>query len=247
MQTIPQYAAWCIPLVLMTIDDGYSSQYQAVQYAISKGVMVTSYIVSDRIGEADRLTEAQLIELDAAGCDIGNHTKEHLRFTDQLVTQENIEAAIAGCRDYLEGIGLTRASRHLTPPWGIYLGNDNGATSFAAMEATGMLTSRTGRDELFDVYDYFPDDPYQFPTYVINAAISLETAKGWIDDAIANQKVIVITGHKFTAGELVDINDWAYADWEALIDYIVATRIPALTITQLYALGLGSVEYTPTG
>jgi peptidoglycan/xylan/chitin deacetylase (PgdA/CDA1 family) len=217
-----------------------------MDYAISKGVMGTTYIVSDWIDTKDYLTEAQILAYDAAGWDVANHTKEHLRFTDQLVTQANIEAAIVACRDYLEGIGLTRASRHLAYPWGAYIGGDSGATTFAAMAATGMLTGRTTAPGDFDVGNYIPSDPYQIPGNVVRADKTLETAKSYIDDAIANGTVVCLYLHNFT-NDTPTATEWTYSDWEALIDYIVATRIPALTITQLYALGFGSIEYTPTG
>lgn len=233
-------------MIIITFDDGRDSQYAAFQYAAARGVNVTNYIVSDWIDTADHLTAAQIVEMDAAGWDIANHTKEHLRFTDQLVTQENIEAAIAACRDYLDGLGLTRASRHLAYPWGAYLGSDSGATTFAAMAATGMLTGRTTAESIFNVGDYLPGNPYQIPSLNIDYNDSLASVKAAIDDAIANGTVLCLYFHGFVNSSPA-ATEWTYADWEALIDYIVATRIPALTITQLYALGLGSVEYTPTG
>lgn len=245
MQTIPQYAAWCIPLVAITFDDGWASQQQAFEYAAARGVNVTSYIVSDWIGTANYLTAAQIVAMDAAGWDIGNHTTDHTRLTD-LPDQATMEAHLSGCKSFLDGLGLTRASAHAAYPWGSYLGGDNGATTYAAMAAAGMLTGRTTSGQLFDVWDYMTNAPYRVPSYIIDASTSLATAKGYIDAAIANQQVVCLYLHNFTSGTPT-VNEWTYADWEALIDYIVTTRIPALTISQLYALGTGSVEYTPTG
>lgn len=235
-----------MPSVVITFDDGWDSQQAAFEYAAARGVNVTNYIVSDWIDTPDYLTSAQLVAMDAAGWDIANHTEAHLRFADQLVTQANIEAAIVACRDFLDGLGLTRASHHLAYPWGSYVGSDSGATTFAAMAATGMVTGRTINETHFRVGEYLPASPYIIPSRVIKADTSLATAKGYIDTAIANSQTVCLYLHDFTAGTPT-INEWTYANWEALIDYIVATRIPALTITQLYALGSGDVVYTPTG
>jgi peptidoglycan/xylan/chitin deacetylase (PgdA/CDA1 family) len=64
--------------VLLTFDDGYVDHVDQVLPVLKRHHMVaTFYVVTRRVREAGFVTAAQIRELEAAGMDIGSHTRTH--------------------------------------------------------------------------------------------------------------------------------------------------------------------------
>jgi peptidoglycan/xylan/chitin deacetylase (PgdA/CDA1 family) len=64
--------------VLLTFDDGYVDHVDQVLPVLKRlGMVATFYVVTQRVREGGFVTEAQIRELEAAGMDIGSHTRTH--------------------------------------------------------------------------------------------------------------------------------------------------------------------------
>jgi len=232
--TIPQYlmqGETPIPAVIFSFDDGHASDYtQAWRYCRAKHIRCTSYIITGSIGGGPQMSVDQMVELDAAGWAIANHTTDHTSLT--TLDQAAQRVKIGGARDALDALGLTRASKHVAYPSCAY-----NADTLLAMAAEGMETGRKCERTLF--FGQLTA-PYEIPAYNIDMTTSLATAKGYIDAAVAAGKVVMFYMHEIGGAEA---GDWPIADFEALVDYVLAKGVLTLTIDDLYNLQSGPIAY----
>lgn len=208
--------------VLFGFDDGADDVYEnALPILQAAGYPATAYVISDLVGTAGYMTEAQLIALDAAGWDVANHTTGHTALDTQTLEQQT--AAMTGCAEYLEGIGLTRGARHLAYPYGAR----NGDTT-AAMAAAGILTSR----EWGMPSGTIPCSMYDL-TGVINlgAEYTLDAAKQYVLNPTPS-RLVIFTGHHID--DSGDPYAWPPEDFAALVAYVKACGCRVVTISQLW-------------
>lgn len=186
----------------------------------------TVYAITDEIDTAGNLTLAQIQEMDAAGWAIGNHTKTHTVLT--TLTEAQQEAELTGARDALNAWGLTRASRHIAYPNGAY-----NADTLTAMAATGMLTGRFVAPTAYA--NPVISTIYEIPTIsaTIVTATTLATVQGWITAGLAINAWPILLFHGLA--DTPAAGEWSTANWQALIDWLVAQGIQTKTIVDFYA------------
>lgn len=226
------------PAVMIFFDDGDEGAYtKAYPLLKAKNMVATAAIISSAVNSAQRLTSANLIELNKNGWDIANHTKTHpIPFTS--LTQAQQEAEINDCKSFLDSLGLTRASLHVVYPGGI-----EDATTLQAMAVVGAKTGRLaggGRYSLYEQGTYYLGYPYKINVSGINAGTSLATAKGYINDALDFKAPISLVFH-----ELYDSNPgtdgWLTSNFSDLLDYIESKGLQTLTIDEYYRLDSGPI------
>jgi peptidoglycan/xylan/chitin deacetylase (PgdA/CDA1 family) len=77
--------------VLITFDDGYLDNYTNAFPILEKyNLKASFYIITGMIGQANRVTTAQIKEMDAAGMGIGSHTVSH-RALGELKPEEAVD------------------------------------------------------------------------------------------------------------------------------------------------------------
>lgn len=214
----------------INFDDGFASVYSvAYPYLAARGIQATVYATKDYIGTANYMTEANLQALDGAGWDIGNHSETHPDFT--TLTQAQIETELTNCSDWLDGLGLTRASHHVAYPFGNY-----DADVEAAMLATGMVSGRLadGRGEFN--YAAGITSVRQIHCDNIASGAALSDAVHVLLPPMLKNYASVLLWHHLTSGTLDFGYYWHTSDFQALMDVIVARAIPCVTITELYPL-----------
>lgn len=201
------------------MDDGLSSVYDTVfPLTQTRGLVGTVYINSSLVGTPGKMTEAQILEMAAAGWDMGNHTDTHPDL--RTLTVEQQEAEFTTCRDYLNGLGLTRASRHVCYPSGWY-----NADTLTAMANAGMRTGRISGGATIDpptvtnLFEIASPNPW-----------TLDVGKQFALEAFITGGVFVY--HQHDIGVDPDFTIQEFTDW---LDYIVSLRIPCITISQLYS------------
>lgn len=223
------------PAIMLVFDDGYDDVYSvALPELVGHNVRGVSYIVSDDVGGAGRMTSAQLGVVNAAGWDVGNHGQTHVNFT--TLTQGQIETEIATCNAALVGWGVGDARLHLAYPYGA-----RDADSDAAMAAQSMLSGRlalAGDERQFWIpaVSYW----YRLPTVeTLDDTVSLAAAQAIVDDIVVNGSVGIFLLHKLevSAAALT----WAIEDFASLVAYIVAAGVPVITVRDLFALRTGAV------
>lgn len=209
------------PQILFGFDDGSDDHYNdAYPYLQARGMKGTFFIPTGSVGDAGKMTWAQLKEMSANGHDIANHTRNHTDLST-LGTQAEMEAEInAGISD-LVAQGLGRASRYLAYPNGGY-----NSTVIAAATATGTIFSRTIVGGPIQQAAIGIDRPQELECRSLSAAISLATAKAYIDDAIMDGKTLLLLNHGLVAAAPAG-NQWLLSDWKALVDYAYSKRAQA--------------------
>jgi peptidoglycan/xylan/chitin deacetylase (PgdA/CDA1 family) len=221
------------PFVLIQFDDQEASIYNYAFPVMQRlGILGTFYVITDNIG-GSFVTEAMLQEMYAAGWDIGIHGDTNLT----TLTQEQTETAIQAEETALNGMGFTRASKHMAYPFGDY-----NADTVAAMSATGMLTGRGG-NTLGSVEDSTVTLPstlaYQIPYWSMDSS-SLADAKAGID------RFAETGGGQCMVWHSINEDNWSAADFETLMKYIIQKKVQPITITQLYSLLSGdTLVYQP--
>ena len=219
-----------IPGVMITFDDGLSSTYaKAFNTMRQLNAPATAYVITDRIGSSSRyLTLDQLMEMDQAGWSIANHSHTHKR---PLISYapDTIELELATARDALEDWGLTRASTHVAYPWGNW-----NLDVLDKMYATGMKTGRMV-DDVDHVIWPANGQNYFIGTKLVDYRHTPEDLMGWIDEAIEQERILVLIFH-----DIVDADagreQWLYADFIEIIEYIHEKELPFITVNDFNAI-----------
>ena len=222
------------PAVMMTFDDAYLSVYtEAFAYMKTKRARGVHYIWTNEVNKAGNITSAQLLEMDAAGWSIANHTRSHPSLS--ALTQAEQEAQLSGAKADLDAWGLTKASMHVAYPSGNY-----NADTFLAMAATGMLTGRLigGFTPLLTSYG---DEEFVLPaSKTLSNAVTLADAIAVVDAAVANKRLAIFYGHNLVE-TASSSTQWGIANFRALVDYIGSLGLPFITINDFYDLKSGPV------
>lgn len=211
----------------ITFDDSRANMYAGFQYAAARGVMGTSYCITNNVDVdlVNSLTSAQLLAMDAAGWAIGNHTAGHVQLA--TLTEAQQEAQLAEGTADLNAWGLTRASRHVAYP-----NNSYNADTLAAMAATGMLTGRT-------VDTAADNDPATVNPYLIPVAygtVLTATTVAQLQTAVRNSIARGKWGFLLFHG-LADTpasGEWSTAKWQEFINWLVASGVKTRTIVDYY-------------
>lgn len=221
-----------LPRICVQFDNGWLSQYtEAFAYMQPRGINGTIYTISNAVGTDGYITLTQMQEMEAAGWTMANHTADHVYLTEKPDLAA-VMASIGGCRDWLELNGFTRGARHIAYPAGFY-----NSTVFEAMAQLDMKTGRAANYNRTNI----PTDNY----YELNATTSLETdtldtAKALIDNTIASKGTLMLYFHII---ELTpSAGNWSIANFQGLIDYIVARKVKCVTIDEWYE-GLTNPRY----
>lgn len=236
-QILPQYMNYTKPAVVITFDDGRASLYtEAFAYMNALGIKGTGYIISGSVNSANYVTTAQVVEMDAAGWDMANHTDTITELS--TLSEADQETALLNCKNFLDGIGATRAAHHVAYPSGKW-----NADTLTAMAAQSMLTGRVYPAASRENFRYFVNSPYLLPVYSIDTSVSVLAATDYMDACLCDGAIPFILFHDIFASGASGVN-YNRADFRAIIDHIASKHFVCLTISQLYSLFSGSLEYT---
>ncbi len=218
-----------IPAVVLTFDDAHSTVWDPVySYMEPLNLRGTEYVITDSVGTVDRVTWDQLQAMYNTGWTIGNHTAVHSSLSD--LPEPDQEIALATARDALIAHGMTNVN-YVAYPWGNY-----NADTLTAMANLDMRSART----LLNFNNVSPlTNPYELAQKSIGKPTTLDTAKGYVNTAIARGETVILVLH--------DISDnptnagWYPNLFKQYIDYLVAQGVPVITMDDLYRLQSGDI------
>ncbi len=214
-----------VPAAFIAFDDIRPSVYDyAYAYMRTKMARATVYAISGSIDAGGFMTSAQLVTMYGEGWDIGNHSFDHADLT--TLTQGEVEDELTQCQGTLDGLGLTRASKHVAYP-----GGTSSETVRAAMTATGMLTGRTN-DSAY-IPNISADSSYVLGIWFPANSSTLAQVKAYVDTAISDRKIFGLGFHVLTTGAPAPL-EWGSSNFIQLVDYIVNRRIPFVTVSDMY-------------
>lgn len=171
------------------------------------------------------MTSGQLRDLDAAGWDIGNHTRDHAEWITAGLNQSQITSELTVAQRRLEMLGLSRAARHVAYPYGEY-----GSKGLAAMTATGMLTGRATNTLNQSVL--MPGSNYYLNCYEPTSKKDWSWLIPLFESSVARGQFVVLLCHDLSP----DTTAWNVADFQSLVDYVAGKGLPCLTIGELFDL-----------
>lgn len=211
------------PRVVITFDDGHITAYdEGFTYMDSKGLRGTQYVISGFENAVDYQTPAHFQTMYDNGWCLGVHTHNHLNLS--TLTTDEIYYELRTCRQYLQSQGWTRGMGHVAYPFG-----GTNATVRHVMSELGMETGRT----TVRATQTSPWPMNSLKGYSVSNTDSLAAVKGWVDAAITDGQTCVLVFHRLVAVPTV-ATEWQISDFQSLINYIIARRIPVVTMDEWY-------------
>lgn len=214
-----------IPTLILSFDDGYSSQYTvAYPYMAARGIPGTCYVVKDYVVAGASLTLAQCQTMYAAGWDICNHSTSHAYFdglTDEAAGDEYTE-----CQEWLSESGFNRSKDYFAWPGGLYTD-----AKISIIQSLGCNTARWTSG-----YHYSHPEGRGMcllPGMRFSCLDSLATMKTYIDNAKRYGTSICIYMHDIVESPS-GASQTSIANFQALIDYVVDSRIKTVTASEWY-------------
>lgn len=209
-------------MVSLTFDDGWSTQFtNARPEMTSRGLKGTYYLVSQALQQNFQccMTVAQVRTLQAEGNEIGSHTITHSDLT--TLSPADVARELRESKAYLESTFGVPVPTFASP-----YGSVN-ASVLAAIRAE-YRAHRTVNPALIDADSYVD----QLPSYDIHTGVSVNSVKAIIDQAIAQKSWSVLTFHEIVNSGATTSTQLNKADFAAILDYLKATGVPVVTMSE---------------
>lgn len=216
--------------VVIGFDDGRRSVYEnGFPIMAAAGVPGTVWMITDTIGSEDyngqpQLTETQLLELQAAGWEIGSHTTSHIDLSK--VSLEDAIADMEASKAALESIGINCTS--LAYPWGNYT-SEVAAAGSEIYEWQRSAYKNPGYNVL-----YKSDYPDRLPTIGALSPKNNEEAFAAIDRAVETDSVVILFWHSVASNG--QVGGGSVANLHDIVDHIQKTGIEPITMSEILAL-----------
>jgi len=234
-----------LPSIVFRFDDNYGGEYSTAwpimnAYGFKPSFCVITNYVIDHESYPTSISLEQYQEMYDAGAAIMPHTTDHTQLGTLGSIQENIDK-IQPAMEYLSDNGMPRAVHHFGYP----VGSFSEEYTIPACQQLGILTAQAGTGYLH--YPFWNSlykttanflKLYSLP---INNSVSLDTAKSYVDTCRSKGQSCIIILHNIVDTPSIS-TDWSTANFQALIDYIAASRVPIKTIDEWYA-GITNPRY----
>ena len=208
--------------VTLSFDDGLISQYaNALPILNEAAIKGTFYIISSGLLSNNQdyyMNKDQLAEIQAAGHEIGGHSKNHPQLTQlPLDTMEN---EVLGSKTDLEEMGFTNINT-FAYPYGEY-NNEVKKT----VEKSGFTAARS----VDAGYNDPLSDKYALKDQNILSSTSFEEIKSWIDTANKNKTWLIIAFHQIDNGN----NPYGTSPeiLKQVVDYLKQTDTKVVTVAE---------------
>lgn len=237
------------PFVVFEFDDGYEDTYtDAFPLFAAYGHVAVVGVITSAIGgvypgdNTPMLSAAQLTELKAAGWEIASHTRDHTNM--MLANAATITAQMTGSIADLAALGIN--ATHFIYPFTQHSAESVAQSQLYFASASNGTPPRQNL-KVGETYTLAADtarigkaNRYLLVRQPVTPAVSAETVKRWIDDALAYGTLLIINLHEVNAGENGSSGaQWASSKLESVLRYLNERGIETKTTTQaISAFGL---------
>ena len=228
------------PKLLISFDDGADAVYDTARAkAHTNNIKFTCYVNSDTIGNATKMTESNLVDLNSDGHEIANHSSAHDSY-DSIGAQQAF--------DNFETGSTWLTARGYTGEHTAYVGGASDKDLVNLLEAGGYKTGRRATNNTY--HDPLPvpqADFFNIKPRVLGVGNStLAEAKTALDQALLTHSLCVFYGHIIKTGAATG-QEWETSDWTSLCEYIALKvsqgLIDVVTISEWYD-GLARLRQT---
>lgn len=208
--------------VSFTFDDGFRSDLDKAAPALAQyGYAGTAYITSSFVGKPNYMSWSQVRQLqNTYGWEIGGHTVNHKLSTTLSSAQLKFE--IESNRNDLVGRGY--AAKSFATPFGDY------NNQVLAEIARNYESHRPFHDRAFNAYPY---SDYRIQVQQVQVGVSLSTVKGYINDAIASGRWLVLVFHNVKDSPSKSTASYEYAtrDLRNIASYVKSKGVPVVKMS----------------
>lgn len=223
--TVDDFALSPIPgtfgqgMVSINFDDGWLSAYTgAFPILKSAGVPATFYMISRYLGKNNYMTQANMLEMQDAGEEIGAHTRAHSRLTlqDPVAIENEIAGSIADLR--ADGANISTFAY----PYGVF-----NAQTDATVRQAKVLGARTIQPGL-----NFPEsNPYLLKARTVTGSTTVAQVQSWINEAVADKQWLILVFHELDTKILTgDSYSWSSGDFKQIVDYLSQNHVQVVTV-----------------
>jgi len=219
-----------VPALVVSFDDAMASVYTvAFDYMRDHNIPGTVYATTDYVDIANRMTWAQLAEVNGAGWMVGNHTKSHADLS--TLTQAQVAAQWNDARTVLESHGFTENGvSHGAYPYGAFTDTVLAGTADASM-LTARTTAGIGSHSILpfdEAYKLVRGENFGVP-------LSRSNAKIWLDELVDKKELGIAVFHDIIETPTLS-SQWGIEDFQAFIRHVVERDVPCITTDQAYLL-----------
>jgi peptidoglycan/xylan/chitin deacetylase (PgdA/CDA1 family) len=200
--------------VVISFDDGWDNQIiKAFPILHKNNQKAVVFINSGKIGYPDYMTLANLVTLRDAGWDISNHTSHHADST--TIPQEEMEAQIDDCYDWLVDNGFGVTAKYFAYPNGTY--NDAVITKLKERHKLARSTMTA----FYQPHLLLEDDiEYLIKSSPVVNTHKVTTIEGWIDNVIITGGFLPFHFHKIVDSNADESTKYLTADFQTISDYL---------------------------
>ena len=222
--------------ISIVFDDGWGSQYSKAYQKMKEHDMLGNIaVITGNVAGAPAngyCTLAQLQEMYNAGWDMVSHTKTHISLLGASLA--DVKTELRNSQQDLAGFGFLRSHKHFVYPGTAY-------DSQAIGEVKKLYRSARGLGLWYTGWPMFGDAKYHYgqSIYAINTT-PVADITAMVD------KIKQFGGyHTFTFHEIIDSPSTQYqystSNFNAVIDYIAASGIPVVRISDMFGESIPSV------
>jgi len=203
------------------------------------GTDTMAVFISSLTGYDEYMNQSQVLAIQAAGNEIGDHTVNHCNLVTGLCPDAVVQNSpdpltadqeIGNARSTLRSIGISLVET-LAYPYGAY--NDS---------IESLLTSNSivaGRS-IDDGYNTKLSDKQALKVKIVDSSTTLAQVKNWIDTAVANQWWLILVFHQVENGSSSQ-PAITPAMLQSIVDYLNSQNVNVKTLSQAAVLmGTGS-------
>jgi len=208
-------------MVSIDFDDGAISGFTAGWPIVNAaGFKTTEYIITSYVNnDPDYVTSADILQMQAQGDDIEDHTQTHADLP--TLTQAQITQEIGGARTDLQNMGVTTPIVALAYPYGDY-----NSTVINVLQQLNFLGARATARGFNDK----STNKYTLKSYSFENTDTLSFMENVVDDAVRTHTWAILVFH------LVDDTGSEFstppATLQAVVNYLKQNNVPVVTVSQ---------------
>jgi peptidoglycan/xylan/chitin deacetylase (PgdA/CDA1 family) len=216
--------------VIVTFDDNFRTVYTNGLPIMAKyRIPATSYTITEKFESDDRLTIAQMKELqDVYGWDIACHTHTHAHL--RTLTEAEITSEFAACKTNLIVNGFSKGADHIAFPFGEYEETTSLKIAKKYFVSARTINEHSETDP--------PADRYRLRIYNLTEADAIDAVKARIWRACEQKEILILLFHDIQ-DDPVDSADISISKFKAVMDLIHESGIRTMTISDYIKPDLG--------